>query len=166
MKKTLFLLGLIRNAEIHGYQIMELIGSHFGLIVNITKPTAYRLLNKMTDDGWVEYRNEQMGSRPSRKVYSITPEGERAFQQILKQQLADFDPVQYSDAVSLAFLNVLPKSELLPLLEQRIKNTRLALDQLKESEAHMGDYQMLFAHQRRHFETEIASIRDIIANLA
>ena len=165
MKKTLFLLGLIRSAEIHGYQIMELISSHFGLIVDITKPTAYRLLSKMADDGWIDYRHEQMGSRPSRKVYSITPEGEQIFQKILKQQLAEFDPVQYSDAVSLAFLNVIPKTELRPLLEQRIKSTQRALAKLDESEAHLGDYQMLFAHQRHHFEAEIASIQDIIASL-
>jgi DNA-binding PadR family transcriptional regulator len=163
MEKTLFLLGLIRDRALHGYQINELLASHFGLIVSITKPTAYRLLNKMTTDGWITFREEQIGNRPPRKIYSITSAGEAAFQRILRQSLAEFNPVEYSNSVSLAFVGVITKAALLPLLEQRRQKILAALQKLSATAKHQGDFQVVFTHQRRHFEAELTSIEEIIA---
>ena len=80
MEKQIFLLGLIRQSDMHGYQILDLINSHFNIIINITKPTAYRLLNKMAKDDWISLREEKEGKRPPRHVYSITPKGEKELQ--------------------------------------------------------------------------------------
>jgi len=67
--------------------------------------------------------------------------------------------------VSLAFLEILPKGELLPLLEKRHQTVQAALQKLTESEKHQGDFKMVFTHQRRHFETELALIDEFIANI-
>ncbi len=163
MDKILFLLGLIRETALHGYQINELLDSHFGLIVSLTKPTAYRLLSKMEADGWIIHREEKIGNRPPRKIYSITPAGETAFQDILRQSLAAFNPVEYSNSISLAYVNAIPREELLPLLEQRRQKILAALQKLTVAAKHQGEFQIVFTHQRRHFEAELASIEEIIA---
>lgn len=165
MDKILFLLGLIRNADMYGYQINELLDSHFDIIVSITRATAYRLLNKMADDGWISFREEQIGNRPPRKMYSITPKGENAFQKILRRSLANYSPAQQSSAVSLAFLRTLPADELLPLLVERRELVQKLLNKLDDSEKHQGDYQLLFEHQRRHFETELSWTEDMLARV-
>ena len=48
--------------------------------VHLTKPTAYRLLNQMVEDGGVMFYEELESNHPTRRVFSITPEGERAWQ--------------------------------------------------------------------------------------
>lgn len=165
MDKILFLLGLIRNTDMYGYQINDLIDSHFGIIVSITKPTAYRLLNKMAVDGWISFREEQIGNRPPRKIFSITPQGESAFQEMLRQNLSGYNPTQQSSVVSLAFLQILPADELLPLLKDRREIVQNLLQKLIESQRHQGDFQLLFEHQRLHLETELSWTEDTIARV-
>jgi hypothetical protein len=41
--------------------------------VHLAKPTAYRLLNQMEEDGWVMFYEEQESNRPTRRVFFITP---------------------------------------------------------------------------------------------
>ena len=86
MDARLLLLGLLRSQAMHGYQLSELIESHLGTGVHLTRPTAYRLLNKMTADGWITYREEQEGNYPARRVYSMSPAGETAFQRLLRKE--------------------------------------------------------------------------------
>jgi len=165
MEKILFLLGLIRNTDMYGYQINELIDSHFDLIVNITKPTAYRLLSKMAEDGWIVSRQETIGNRPPRKIYSITPQGERAFQELLHQSLVEYNPTSQSSAISLAFLHFLPADEVLPLLQARRERVQHLLGKLTQSQDHQSDFGVMFENQRRHIETELAWIEELISNL-
>ena len=42
MERKLLLLGMLRNNNLYGYQINELIDTHLNTSVNLTKPTAYR----------------------------------------------------------------------------------------------------------------------------
>ena len=90
MERKLLLLGLLRSQEMHGYQINELIDAHLGTSIQLKKPTVYKLLATMVDDGWIRYYEEQEGNYPTRRVYQITPEGEEAFQRLLRQSLADY----------------------------------------------------------------------------
>jgi DNA-binding PadR family transcriptional regulator len=111
MERKLLLLGLLRSQEMSGYQLNELIDSHMRASVRLKKPTAYRLLSKMADDGWITYTEERQGNRPLRRVYAITPKGEAAFQQLLRDSLADYSPAEFRSAISLAFLDALPAEE-------------------------------------------------------
>ena len=165
MDKILFLLGLIRNADMYGYQINELLDSHFDIIVSITRPTAYRLLSKMTADGWVNFREEQIGNRPPRKIFSITTQGEEVFQEVLRRSLVEYKPFQSSNAISLAFLHTLPEGELLPLLAERRHLVLDLLNKLNKSEKNQSSFGLMFDHQRRHFEAELSWIDDMIAKV-
>jgi len=89
MERKLLLLGLIRMQEMHGYQINELIDAHLGTSIQLKKPTAYKLLEAMMKDGWITDREEQEGNYPTRRVYSITPEGNAAFQRLLREKVSD-----------------------------------------------------------------------------
>lgn len=165
MEKILFLLGLIRNADLYGYQLIDLAEAHFNLIVSMTKPTVYRLLDKMTADGWITYREEQVGNRPSRKIYSITPVGDETFRNLLRQSLAEYHPTEYASPVSLAFLSALPRKESLSLLEGRRIQIQMLLQKLNESEKYQHDFQLVFHHQRRHFEAELSLTEEVIAHV-
>lgn len=165
MEKTLFLLGLIRQADMYGYQINELIDSHFDLIVSITRPTAYRLLSRMAADGWITAREEQFGNRPARNIFSITPQGETAFLQLIRQSMADPSITGSSGVVSLAFILHLPEEERLPLLAERCDRVRRLLERLDDSKQHQREFRLVFEHQRRHFEVELSWMEDLMAQL-
>ena len=68
MERELLLLGLLRSQEMHGYELNEFIDSHLGATVHLKKPTAYRLLNGIVDEGWISYTEEQEGNRPPRRA--------------------------------------------------------------------------------------------------
>ena len=77
------LLGLLRQHDLYGYQINEMIDAHLGSSINLTRPTAYRLLHNMAEQGWISYREEKIGKRPTRRIYALTASGEAAFQELL-----------------------------------------------------------------------------------
>ena len=165
MEKILFLLGLIRNTDMYGYHLIDLAESHFNLIVSITKPTVYRLLDKMTADGWIAYREERVGNSPPRKIYSITPAGEEIFRDLLRQSLAEYLPTEFTCPVNLAFLSALPTEDALSLLEGRREKVQSLLQKLNESESSQHGFQLVFQHRRRHFEAELYSTEEVIAYL-
>lgn len=167
MERKLLLLGLLRGQNMHGYQLNEFIDSHLGSTVHLTKPTAYRLLNNMADEGWVTCREEREGSRPPRRVFAITPRGEAAFQQLLRESLADYQPVVFPGLVALLFLDEIPPQEAAELLQKRRASVENALRIAHAHEAHHGESAaLMLSHQVRHLETELSWLDQVIAQLA
>ena len=103
MERKLLLLGLLRMQELHGYQINELIDAHLSTSIQLKKPTVYKLLGAMENDGWIRYHEEQEGNYPTRRVYQITQLDLDAFQQLLRQSLADYRPVSYLSNIGIVF---------------------------------------------------------------
>jgi DNA-binding PadR family transcriptional regulator len=165
MERKLLLLGLVRDNEMHGYQINEMLDIHLGSSAHITKPTAYRLLNQMAEDGWIRFREEQVGNRPQRRIYSITPEGEQTFQQILRQCLGNFELPELRSSVCLAYLDQLPKRDAAQLLGQRREMMQEALAALGEIEEHQGSFQLVIDNQYFHLEAEIEWLDEVLKGL-
>ncbi len=165
MERKLLLLGLLRSQGMHGYQLNEAIDSHLGASVHLKKPTAYRLLNEMARNGWITYKEEQEGNRPPRRIYSLTPQGEAAFQRLLRESLADYRPVELLSDVGLAFLDVLPSAEVLPLLHKRRSVIESLLQMLSVHNEHPGSFQLMIEHQRRHLSAELEWLDEVIARI-
>ena len=94
MERKLLLLGLLLSHEMYGYQLNEVLDAHLGSI-NLKKPTIYKLLDQMANDGWLAFRDEREGNRPTRRVYAITDDGIKTFHRILREQLADYRPADF-----------------------------------------------------------------------
>lgn len=165
MERGLLLLGLLRSHEMHGYQLNELIDRHLGSSIQLTKPTAYRLLGKMASDGWITCREEREGNRPPRRVYAITAAGEAQFQRLLRESLASYRPAELRSDISLAFLDLLPAEEALPLLGSRRAAIESRLQAVRASDRHHGSFQLVIDHQAHHLATELAWLEQVIARL-
>jgi DNA-binding PadR family transcriptional regulator len=165
MERELLLLGLLRSQEMHGYQLHEAIDSHLGMGIQLTKPTAYRLLNNMAEDGWVIYREEQEGNRPPRRVYAITPQGEVAFRQLLRQNLANYQPAEFTCQIGLAFLDELSAEEALPLLYRRRAGMEELLESTRAHCEHPGSLQLMLEHQVHQLAAELDWLDTVIARL-
>jgi DNA-binding PadR family transcriptional regulator len=165
MERELLLLGLLRSQEMHGYQLHEAIDSHLGMGVQLTKPTAYRLLNNMAEDGWVTYREEQEGNRPPRRVYAITVQGEDAFQHLLRENLANYQPAEFTRQIGLAFLDELSAKEALPLLYRRRAGMEELLESMRAHCEHPGSLQLMLEHQVHLLAAELDWLNTVIARI-
>ena len=119
MEKKLLILGVLRSQEMHGYQLSEHLDHNVGMAITLKKSNAYKLLNKMEEDGWVTYHEEREGNGPPRRVYAITPEGKAAFQHMLRKSLAAYPSPEFPAVIALNHLDALPPDEAVSLLGQR-----------------------------------------------
>jgi DNA-binding PadR family transcriptional regulator len=123
------------------------------------------LLNKMAHDGWVTYTQEQEGNRPPRRVFAITPAGEAAFQQLLRESLAKSQPMVYAGNIGLLFLDAIPPEEALRLLEKRRASVEGVLQEADTHEVFEEASSLLLLHQERHLTTELDWLDEVIARI-
>lgn len=162
-ERKLLLLGLLRQTDMHGYLLNE----HLEGVAPMTlkKPTAYNLLDRMEQDGWIEHRGEFTGER-ARKVYSLTEKGEMAFFRLLRGQLSAYLPNESPAMVSIGFLGALLKSEALELLRKRRDAAAVYRKTLgTDSDAHhghSGSTGLMIEYARRLADLDIVFLDEII----
>lgn len=161
-ERELLLLGMLRIQATHGYHLHELIDSHLGESIRFKKPTAYSLLNKMADAGWVSYVEEQAGNRPLRRVYTITEAGEATFQRLIRLSLADYKPMDYLGSIALAFVEAIPAPESIGLLRERRVSLERLLQSTQSQGKHPGTMQLLIENHVRHLSTELQWLDEVI----
>jgi DNA-binding PadR family transcriptional regulator len=166
MEKELLLLGLLRGQDMHGYQLAEIIAHNLSTCTDLKKSTAYFLLEKMCKTGWIKYENAQSGHRPMRRVYHITQEGEKVFQQLLRENLATYSRPFFPNDVGLAFLDNLDPSEIYALTLQKRANVEIQRQELAAAALyHPGFTHWMLDHQIQHMENELAWLDELIRHL-
>jgi DNA-binding PadR family transcriptional regulator len=165
MDNRLLLLGLLRQHRRHGYELAAFIDGQMNTCTDMKKPTAYFLLDKMTSEGWVTTQEEREGNRPIRRVYSLTPKGEAAYAQLLRENLAEYAPSIFTGDIGLAFLDELPAAEAGVLLGQRRAALAQKLAHSLSAPAHGGSIQLLLDHQIHHLSSELAWLDGLMAKL-
>ena len=165
MERELLLLGMLRVQAMHGYQLHELIDSHFGESIQIKKSTAYSLLAKMTDAGWVSHAEERAGNRPLRRVYTMTEAGEVAFQRLIRQSLADYGQMDSLGSIALAFVNVIPSAEVIGLLRQRRNSVDQLLQTAQSNDEHDESMHLMVENQIRHVAVELEWLDEVIGRM-
>ncbi len=166
MERELLLLGLLRQSGMHGYKIIEFIERDLAMCTDLKKPTAYFLLEKMEQRGWVTWTEEREGNRPPRRIYQITPDGEAQFQALLCESLARYEPHKFTDDIALAFADGLPHDELLDLLTKRREALRLIVEAVRLTPPHQGFIQLVIDHQRIHLESELRWMDELLKRLS
>ena len=165
MEKKLLLLGILRDHDMHGYQINEILTQDAGIGMTLKKANAYKLLNQMATDGWITYREEREGSRPPRRVYAIAPAGEAAFQRLLRESLVAYAAPQMPSVIAYNYLNELPVTEAIALLRERRQMVYRRFHQLETTpqemlQAHLG---MVYLH--RFYAAELEWLDEIINHI-
>lgn len=163
MERELLLLGLLRQGESYGYELHQFIESNLSFCTDLKKPTAYYLLDKMEGEGWIAREDEQVGNRPTRRVYRMLPEGERAFESMLRQALAEYTPATFAGDVGIAFLDAIDPGEVHRLLASRRVMLADALQAAKQVPRHAGSLQLVVEHQQRHLQAELDWLDEVIS---
>jgi DNA-binding PadR family transcriptional regulator len=165
MERELLLLGMLREVEMYGYQINEMIQTTLGSSIKLTKPTAYRILHSLAEKGMISFREEKEGNRPTRRVYKITKAGREHFKDLLKQSLGEFRPMENVNAFGFAFIDEIPAREARSLLENRCEKLSRALDNFFEDDTQYENYQLVVENQILHLSAELEWLKDVIARI-
>ncbi len=75
------ILGLLMRQPKHGYELYQEFSRGLGRVWEIGQSRLYGQLKRLEEDGLVAVRTELQSSRPPRKVYHLTPEGQAAFEE-------------------------------------------------------------------------------------
>jgi DNA-binding PadR family transcriptional regulator len=150
----------------HGYQLNELIEAHLGASIQIKKPTVYKLLSAMVEEGWIIFRVEKKGNYPTRRVYTITSQGETAFQELLRENLAHYKPISYLSTIGIVFLDALPVEEAVSLLRERSEHIKRLVQKIRADESHSGGFQLMISYHECHLRAELEWLEGVIANLS
>ena len=166
MERELLLLGLLRRTELHGYLLHEFIEQNLASCTDLKKPTAYYLLDKMAERGWIVSAEEASeGNRPPRRVWRVTPEGETVYQQALRENLASAFTTRFTGNIGVAFLDDLEPQEACELLEQRRAQLATQFASLQHVPTHQGSLQWIIEHQKHFLQSEILWLNQVIAQL-
>jgi DNA-binding PadR family transcriptional regulator len=165
VEDKILLLGILRRQKMHGYQLYEYIDQGLSACSDLKKPTAYYLLNKMAQDGWLSEETSQEGNRPPRKVYRMTAEGEEVFQRLLRENLASYITPAFPNEIGLAFLDELDPQEALELLQERRTSLSALRAAAQAAPVHQGSLQLVLDHQTHFLSSELVWLDRVIESL-
>lgn len=113
-------LGLLHSGARYGHEIdkyMEQMKLRYWTKTN--RATIYQTLQRVEKKGWVKSAIESAGNMPSRKVYTLTPEGTKALQDMVAAGLASREMVTFDYSIAVGWLEVLPPSLVMEQVMQR-----------------------------------------------
>jgi DNA-binding PadR family transcriptional regulator len=166
MERELLLLGLLRQNKVHGYKLTEYIERNMTSCTDLKRSTAYFLLDKMVQKGWITATDEQEGNRPPKQVFSITPEGETVFQTMLRENLSAYSSVKFGDDIGIAFTDALPPAEVVELLHKRRDMLESELRVAREIPPHDRQIQLVIDHYIFHLDSELRWLDHLLAQFA
>jgi DNA-binding PadR family transcriptional regulator len=161
----LLLLGLLNLQRMHGYELHDFIEHRLHQISDLTKPTAYRMLDALYEQGLVDRQLEREGRRPERQVYELTDAGRARFGALLREELGRAVRPVYSGDVALLFADQLPAVERLALLgERRRRVAELLAETTRICELHPTNTgaRLAIDHDRFHLEAEVRWLDSVI----
>lgn len=121
MKDTaeLLVLGLLATQSMHGYALNEFLEQRLRFVSDLKKPTAYRMLSRLYEQGLVDREPERVGRRPDRMVYHITPAGQERLDGLLRATMESGEWVAFPHNIALLFSHHLAAAEYVHLLSRR-----------------------------------------------
>ena len=123
----LLVLGVVRIFQpVHGYDVRrELVSWHAEEWASVAPGSIYNALRSLTKDGLLQVvGTKQIGARPERTTYRLTPRGEQEFTELLRDTWwtvrMPLDPL----IAAVSFLSYTTRGEAIAALEARIAQIR------------------------------------------
>jgi len=121
------LLGLLKYKPNTGYNIKTAFESSINFFWNVSLPQIYRTLNSMEQKGWLESDIEHQQSKPNKKIYRVTSEGDREFQNWLNQA-PEMPQAKDELLVKLFFGKFMDRETLIDHVKERRRRSRQFLE--------------------------------------
>lgn len=130
------ILGLVRWMQpVHGYDVRrELLSWGADKWANVQPGSIYHALRKLSEEGLLRaVATEQVGARPARTTYEVTPTGEDEFQTLLRGFWWGLSEPLDPFSAAFGFLPALPRSEAAAALRNRANLLRASVASMRAS---------------------------------
>jgi len=120
----LLILGVVRWLQpVHGYDVRrELLSWNVEQWANVAPGSVYHALRKLAEEGLLaEVSTAQVGNRPARTTYQVTPKGEREFGELLRKYWWDYKTPIDPFGVAFSLMPGLPRREAVAALRNRAR---------------------------------------------
>jgi len=98
------ILAMLNERERYGYEINKLLKEKYSLYTRVSSSSIYYTLDSLAKEGLITKREEKVGNRPTRSIYSITPVGKKEFRtKLLKMVKREGGKVHQMDPFNLPF---------------------------------------------------------------
>ncbi len=170
----LLVLGVVRIFQpVHGYDVRrELLSWRVDQWANVAPGSIYNALKTLTKEKFLKVSGTgQVGGRPERTQYSLTVDGEKEFQTLLRATWWRVLPPLDDLMPALCFMPSLTEEELVAALEHRITALEGAIKRIDfsrkeikppETPEHVKE---LYDRMRTYFAAEIPWARTLIDRL-
>ncbi|MDR9854975.1 PadR family transcriptional regulator [Paenibacillus sp. VCA1] len=162
---------ILRRGVSHGYGVYnDLTSWRAETWTNVKPGSIYHALEKLEAQGLTrtETSDPQVKLGPSRTEYSVTEQGKTEFETLLRSALQSFEIQTF--AVGIAFMDMLPRREVLELLERRasaLKESAAFLRTLPTEEApsEPSKHPELVGIWEQYVENELSGTLKLIGKL-
>jgi DNA-binding PadR family transcriptional regulator len=132
----MMILGLVRWMQpVHGYDVRrELLSWNADKWANVQPGSIYHALRKLTEEGLLRaVATEQVGARPARTTYEVTPKGEDEFETLLRGLWWNLSEPPDPFVAAFSFLPALPRGEAAAALRNRANLLRAGIESMRAS---------------------------------
>ncbi|MFC0507999.1 PadR family transcriptional regulator [Micromonospora costi] len=132
----MMILGLVKWMQpVHGYDVRrELLSWNADKWANVQPGSIYHALRKLTEEGLLRaVATEQVGGRPARTTYEVTPKGEDEFDGLLRGHWWQVEDTADPFAAAFSFLPAMPREEAAAALRNRAIQLRARVDWMRAS---------------------------------
>lgn len=166
----LIILGYLRERPAHGYEIQRWMRmQQMDRWSSVLPGSLYHALKRMEGEGLIQAVAEERTGDRLRKVYAITPAGERAFQRIVSRLLATEPHSTRSDfSLAVGWLDVLPPTKAVAILERNVRRLEQVRQLWETGRTMKAQYAMspaveaAFDNARKVLDADIAFLRSLI----
>ena len=170
MKKG-FLSGLIllvlENEPCHGYKILKEIEERTLGFFHPTSSTLYPLLDSLSQKKLIEYIEEKVEDSRHKKIYKITPKGEKTLKMLLQKHQKMIDSIK---AIIFSTLGITDEKEpiFLEYLDRIISTPEMDLIKAKSTDEKikiLKSYKGRLLQQLNILNQNLKTINDLLFNL-
>ncbi|KPB03403.1 PadR family transcriptional regulator [Bacillus sp. CHD6a] len=133
MAIKLVILGLLMEGDKHPYEIQQVMHErNMEQYIKMAKGSLYYAVEQLLNKKLIKVKQVVTDqTRPDKTIYSITPAGKEAFQQLLKKQLQAESTHYHPMYTALAFIHLGDEKLIRTALSERISHTKMQLEMLE-----------------------------------
>lgn len=131
------LLGALMSGPRHGYDIMQFLDTAFGSTWHVSTSQLYVLLKRLERNNLVSSGVEIQDTRPSKRIFSLTPAGKKVFMDWLKSPTEHVRDLRIEFLAKLFFFRILSLEggdELIRTQVQVLKQMKKMIERKKRNE--------------------------------
>lgn len=133
----LAILGLLRETDLHGYEIRKRLGEILGPIARLSFGTLYPALNRLEKDGAVRVvdvtkSRTRLTTERGRKIYTLTEDGTELFNELLEAGISSSSDDK-TFVIRMAFARYLPREARLRFLVRRREQLQAQLEESRQA---------------------------------